>query len=144
MFKVGKLKNVNNEQVNINLVTEEKNNYKTGKKISPEIFKTLSFNISGDGYSFEFSLNCRLERLLEIPMNKTVDFKDYILLGGSYLNIEGLNSIDPQMNIVITRYLKNRFIIFLTFYTECSYDKSDYSGKIEIVFNLDDYLDIDK
>ena len=135
MFKVGKLKNVNNEQVNINLVTEEKNNYKTGKKISPEIFKTLSF---------EFSLNCRLERLLEIPMNKTVDFKDYILLGGSYLNIEGLNSIDPQMNIVITRYLKNRFIIFLTFYTECSYDKSDYSGKIEIVFNLDDYLDIDK
>lgn len=144
MFKLGKLKNISNENVKVNLVTQEKNKYKDGKRMPSEVFKTLSFNVSGDDYSFEFSLNCKLEKLLEIPMDKTVDFKDYILLGGSYLNIKGLNSIDPQMNIVITRYLKNKFIIFLTFYTEYGCDKSDYFGKIEIVFNLDDYLDIDK
>ena len=44
------------------------------------------------------------------------------------------------MNIKITRYLKNRFIVFLTFYTDYSYDEKDYSGVIEFTFNLDDYL----
>lgn len=48
------------------------------------------------------------------------------------------------MDIKITRYLKNRFIIFLTFYTDYSYDENDYSGMIEFTFNLDDYLGGDK
>ena len=52
--------------------------------------------------------------------------------------MKGLNYIEPEINIKITRYLKNKFIIFLTFYT--NYNENDYFGLIEFTFNLDDYL----
>lgn len=141
MFKIAKLEKVNNEKVCINLIKLEQSQYKNGKKISFEAFNTLTFDISGDNYSFEFDLNCKLEKLLEIPMNDTIDFKDYISVGETWLNVKDLNNIEPVMNIKITRYLKNKFIIFLTFHTDYSYDENGYSGMIEIAFNLDDYLD---
>lgn len=141
MFKVSKLENVNNEKISITKVTQVQSSYENGKKVSFEAFKTLSFDISGDDYSFSFDLNCKLEKLLEIPMNETIDFKDYIFQGETWLNVRDLNGVEPQMDIKITRYLKNRFIIFLTFYTDYSYDDNDYSGIIEFTFNLDDYLD---
>ena len=140
MFKVAKLEKVENEKITINYVAQRHCSYKSGKKIKEEIFKTLSFDISGIDYSFSFDLNCNLEKLLEIPMNEAVDFKDYILEGETWLNVKKLNGIEPEINIKITRYLKNRFIIFLTFYTDYSYDENDYSGIIELTFNLDDYL----
>ena len=75
-------------------------------------------------------------------MNETKDFKDYIFDGETWLNVKGLNGVEPVMDIKITRYLKNRFIIFLTFYTDYySNDENNYSGMIEFSFNLDDYLD---
>lgn len=144
MFKIAKLEKVNNEKVSISLATQEQSKYENGKKVSFEAFKTLSFDISGDDYSFGFDLNCKLEKLLEIPMNETIDLKDYIFGGETWLNIRGLNGVEPQMDIKITRYLKNRFIIFLTFYTDYSYDDEDYSGMIEFTFNLDDYLKADE
>lgn len=144
MFKIAKLEKVNNEKVSISLATQEQSKYENGKNVSFEAFKTLSFDISGDDYSFGFDLNCKLEKLLEIPMNETIDLKDYIFGGETWLNIRGLNGVEPQMDIKITRYLKNRFIIFLTFYTDYSYDDEDYSGMIEFTFNLDDYLKADE
>ena len=52
-------------------------------------------------------------------MNKTINFKDYIFEGETHLNITDLNEYEePEINIKITRYLKNRFIIFLTFFTD--------------------------
>lgn len=144
MFKIAKLEKVNNEKVIINLATQEQSQYENGKKVSFEKFNTLTFDVSGDDYSFGFDLNCKLEKLLEIPMNETIDFKDYILGGETWLNIRDLNGVEPEMDIKITRYLKNRFIIFLTFYTDYSYDENDYSGMIEFTFNLDDYLSGDK
>ena len=45
------------------------------------------------------------------------------------------------MDIKITRYLKNKFIIFLTLFTDHTFDDDDYSGMIEITFDLNDYLD---
>ena len=112
MFKLAKLEKVNNEIVSINLVTQEQSSYENGKKVSHESFKTLSFDISGDDYSFGFDLNCKLEKLLEIPMNETIDFKDHIFGGETWLNVRDLNGVEPVMDIKITRYLKNRFIIF--------------------------------
>ena len=47
------------------------------------------------------------------------------------------------MNIKITRYFKNKFIIFITFFNLNSiigHNDTDYSGIIEFEFNLDDYL----
>ena len=141
MFKVAKLENVNNENVDIKLVSHEYTQYQDGKKILTDSFNTLSFDISGDNYSFGFDLNCKLEKLLEIPMNETIDFKGYVFEGETWFNVNGLNGVEPEMDIKITRYLKNKFIIFLTFYTDYSYDENDYSGIIEFTFNLDDYLE---
>lgn len=143
MFKIAKLEKVNNEKVSINLITQEENKYENGKKIFFEEFKTLSFDISGDDYSFCFDLNCKLEKLLEIPMNETIDLKDYVFDGETWLNVKELNGVEPQMDIKITRYLKNKYIIFLTFSTDYSYDNNDYSGMIEFTFDLDDYLSVD-
>ena len=141
MFKIAKLEKVNNENITIDYITQQRCGYELGKKIKDETFKTLTFDISGDNYSFSFTLNCKIEKFLEIPMNETIDFKDYIFEGETWLNVRGLNGIVPEMDIKITRYLKNKFIIFLTFYTDCySYDENDYSGTIEFTFNLDDYL----
>lgn len=140
MFKIAKLEKVNNEKVSINLITYEQSKYENGKKILTEIVKTLSFDISGDNYSFGFDLNCKLEELLELPMNEIIDFKDYIFDGETWFNVKDLNGIEPLMDIKITRYLKNKFIIFLTFFTDYSYDENDYSGMAEFTFNLDDYL----
>lgn len=143
MFKIAKLEKVNNETVAVTTVTQKHCKYENGKS-NCESFKTLSFDISGDDYSFSFDLNCRLEKLLEIPMSETIDLKDYIFGGETWLNVRGLNGVEPTMDIKMTRYLKNKFIIYLTFFTEYSYDDEDYSGMIELTFNLDDYLQEEK
>ncbi len=141
MFKIAKLEKVNNEIVNIKLFTQEKNKYENGQKAFSETFKSLSFDISSDDYSLCFNLNCRLEKLLEIPMNQMIDFSNYIS-GGTYLEVHGIADFDIKTNIKITRYLENKFIIFLTFFTDYAFaDENDYSGMIEITFNLDNYLD---
>ena len=140
MFKIAKLEKVNNENITIDYITQQRCGYELGKKIKDETFKTLTFDVSGDDYSLSFELNCKLEKLLEIPMNETIDFKNYIFGSETWLNVRDLNGVEPEINIKITRYLKNKFIIFLTFYTDYSYDENDYSGMIEFTFNLDDYL----
>ena len=140
MFRVGQLKDVNNERVNINLVKHKTSSYKNGKKVSFEEYNTLSFDVCGNNYSLCFDMNCKLEELLKIPMNKTIDFKEYVYSGKCLLNIKEYNGIEPEFNIKITRYLDNRFIIFLTFYTEYSYDEKNYGGIVEFTFNLDDYM----
>lgn len=143
MFKIAKLEKVDNEKIAIDYVTRQICSFEEGKKVKDETFKTLSFDVSGTNYSFKFGLKCKLEKMLEIPMNKKINFKDYIFEGGTELIITDLNEYEePEINIKITRYLKNRFIIFLTFYTDYySNDENNYSGMIEFSFNLDDYLD---
>lgn len=140
MFKIAKLKEVNNEKAEINYITQEEYKYENGKSNLYNSFKTLSFNISGDDYSFSFDLNCKLEKLLEIPFNETIDFSNYVFQGETWLNIKNLNGIEPEIDIKITRYLKNKFAIYIKFYTALSYDDNDYSGIIEFSFDLDNYL----
>lgn len=142
MFKIAKLEEVNNEKVNIDYITQEGYKYENGKSILYESFKTLSFNISGENYSFSFDLNCKPEKLLEIPLSETIDFNEYVFQGETYLNVKEFNGIEPEVDIKITRYLKNKFAIYIKFYTTLSYDNYDYSGVIEFSFDLDDYLKI--
>lgn len=137
MFKIAQLKNVKNETVSISLIEDQSKIYNNNQIITKN-YRTLSFKIHGDNYSLYFDLNCDLEKLLDIEMDKTIDFKDYILEGETFLYIKSLAPFEPIMDIKITRYLKNRFIIFLTFYTD--YFDDNYSGMIEFSFNLDDYL----
>lgn len=140
MFKIGQIKNVDNEKLDICFVTHENCRFENGKTVSEEI-KTLAFEISGKDYVFSFELNCKLEELLNIQMKDQVDFSSYVLGGEIWLNIRGLNGINPEIDIKATRYLKNRFIILITFFTDYSYDNNDYAGMIEFSFNLDDYLE---
>lgn len=133
MFKVAKLNFVGNERLNIQLLKQDRTSYQDGKKISFDNYKTLSFTISGDDYSFSFDLGCRLEKLLEIPINETINFKKWILNGSTEFNVKGVTIINPQFEIKANRYLENKFIINLTFNTE------DYAGIIEFSFDLDNY-----
>lgn len=138
MFKIAHLNDTGKEQVEIKIIPCEICHYQQGKKRIDK-FNTLSFDVYSDNYSFSFYLNCHLEELLELPMSEIVDFKEYIYEGDIWLNVKDENSYDIPMddiNIQITRYLKNRYIILIHFFT-CE----DYSGIIEFSFNLDDYLD---
>lgn len=55
---------------------------------------------------------------------------------------KSLNDMEPQIDIRITKYLKSKFIIFLTFFTDYNHDEDkDYSGIIEITFDLNNYLE---
>lgn len=141
MFKIGKLEKVENEEVTITLVKQEHKKYEKGGKVSEENFKTLSFAISGDDYSLSFDFNCRLEKLLELPLGETIDFNDYIFEGETWLNTKEESNLEPQMDVRITRYIKNKYIILLTFYTDYMREEDNiYSGVIEFTFDLDDYL----
>ena len=142
MFKIAKLEKVNNEKIEINYITQEEYKYENGKSNLYDYFKPLSFNILGEDYSFSFDLNCKLEKLLEIPFSEITDFNKYIVQGETWLNIKDFNGIEPEVDIKITRYLKNKFAIYIKFYTSLSYDNDDYSGVIEFSFDLDDYLNI--
>ena len=141
MFKIAKLENVKNENVNIDFAWHECYQFKDGKSILNDKFKTLTFDITGDEYSLSFDFNCKLEKLLEIPMNEQVDFNNYIFKGETWLCKSGICLSEPEINIKITRYLKNKFIVFISFSTEYfTNDECIYSGMIEFTFNLDDYL----
>lgn len=137
MFKLAKLENIGNEKVDINLITLEEKK-ESHQSIS---FETLTFAISSDDYTFFFTLNCQLDKLLEIPLNETINFKDYVLESDYYLEVEGIADFDIKMDIKITRYLRNKFVIFLTFFTDYTKEQDDiHAGMIEFSFNLDDYL----
>ena len=97
MFKIGKLEKVNNETIDIKIFTQEKIKHEKSNKNS-ETFKSLSFDISGDDYFLSFALNCQLEKLLDIPMNQTIDFSNY-LLSGTYLTMQGITDFDIKTNI---------------------------------------------
>ncbi len=147
MFKIANLNIVENEKINIDYITIRYNKSKNGKKLNTKSFKTLSFevlgNIDNNNYSLSFCLNCKIECLLKIPINKKIDFNNYLLDNESFLNVNGITIIEPDMNIKITRYFKNKFIIFITFFnlnSTISHNDADYSGIIEFEFNLDDYL----
>ena len=73
-------------------------------------------------------------------MSETISFNEYIFKSETWLNIKNSNGVQPEIDVKITRYLKNKFVIFLTFYTEYSYDDNVYSGMIEFTFDLNDYL----
>lgn len=144
MFKVGKIKQISNEKVEINPSYINKCSFRDGKAIYTKI-NTLIFEISGDDYSFTFETDKDNEELLKIPMREVVDFKDYIFIGETFFNIYGdTNYMDPDIKIIIYRYLENRFEITIHFNTEEYNPEEEYSGIIQFSFDLDDYLNVNK
>ncbi|MBQ9072425.1 MAG: hypothetical protein IJY25_04640 [Bacilli bacterium] len=142
MFKVNKLKNVSDEKIIIDYVTQDK--YEVGKGIV-DSFKTLSFSIEGkideNEYTLCFDLNCKLEELLKIEPSKSIDFSSYLFNSETYFMVNGITNLDPKIEIRTNRYLKNKFVVLIYFYTDITLDDEIYSGIIEFSFNLDDYLE---
>ena len=138
MFKIGTIEDTTNERVEITHM--DWNRHKNG--VDEEV-KILRFSIYGNigekKVSLSFALNCPDKDLLEIPMNKTIDFKSYIFGGETFFVVDDEPEIDPELDITVNRYLNNSFIFNLRFQ---SYFNSNpiYAGNIEFNFNLDDYM----
>lgn len=135
MFKIGKLEQVSDEKVSIEAVTY-KTYYFDNKKYKD--CKTLSFEVTGNNYSISFDLKCEMKELLNLPLLETIDFSKYLNEGETFFNVDDNNGINPIMNITINRYMKNKYVIFISFYTE---NDDNYGGIVEFSFDLDDYLD---
>lgn len=130
MFKIAKLEKLENEKVKI----INNNTY-------------ISFDIEGiindEEYSFSFSLNCGKEELSELVQSKEIDFNKYILPGETFLNVNGIQYINPMTDftydVKICRWLQSKYIINLSFFSEEDIQNSNiYSGKIEFEFDVDD------
>ena len=130
MFKIAKLKKLENEKVKI----INNNTY-------------ISFDIEGtindEEYSFSFSLNCGKEELSEFVQSKEIDFNKYILPGETFLNVNGIQYINPMTDfaydVKICRWLQSKYIVNISFFSEEDIQNSNiYSGKIEFEFDLDD------
>lgn len=142
MFKIGKLNDTSNENVTITSSKLEVNKvgvgivgYKLG----------LTFDITGElddnKYSFGFDLSCYPEDLLNLDSSEIINYKNYkcmndkFHIGETFFNFNEENGVEPdELNIKITRYIKNKYLVYITFIVE------DYSSVIEFDFNLDDYL----
>jgi hypothetical protein len=79
-----------------------------------------------------------MKELLNLPLLETIDFSKYLNEGETFFNVDDNNGKNPIMNITINRYMKNKYVIFISFYTE---NDDNYGGIVEFSFDLDDYLD---
>lgn len=137
MFKIAKLVNLDNEKITIDYITNKVYDVKNKGEYE---YQTLTFDIEGNldelKFSFSFDLNCETKELLKLEKNESIDFKKYLMSGETFVHLNSKNiDIDPELDIRIIRYLKNKFVINIRFIT---YD--DYVGTIEFSFNLDDYI----
>lgn len=142
MFKIGKLKETSNE--NITITTSKLEVTKVGVGIIG--YKLgLTFDITGElddnKYSFGFVLSCNPEDLLNLDTSEVINYNNYKCMndkfytGETFFNFNDENGVEPEeLNIKITRYIKNKYLVYITFVVE------DCSCVIEFDFNLDDYL----
>ena len=139
MFKINKLNSVSNEKVVIDYVVHDVYTPDNGIVYS---FKTLSFSIEGnlknEKCTFSFELNCKPEELLSFANGETINFRKYLCWSETYITINDVTDTEPDIEITINRYLKNRFTIYIKF--NCEINNDVYSGIIEFNFDLDNYL----
>ncbi len=141
MFKANKLNESKDEKLEISYINNEIYNPKEKTRDS---FKSLSFDFTGkinnDEYCLSFALNCRNEVLLDFPLNEQINLKKYIHGGETFFYVNNEYDIDPEMDIIIMRYIKNNYIIRVKINANLGIKIGDYAAIIEFEFNLDDYL----
>ena len=139
MFKVGKLKDIDNVEIKIDSIVHTSYDVIENTNIS---FNTLLFDIYNNIYSFTFSLNCKPEELLNIEEGKTIDFKKYLFKGETMFTYNGITDLEPKYDITINRYMNNKYVILANIFSDINTntDSDIYSSVIEFDFNLDDYI----
>lgn len=139
MFKVGKLKDIDNVEIKIDSIVHTSYDVIENTNIS---FNTLLFDINNNIYSFTFSLNCKPEELLNIEEGKTIDFKKYLFKGETMFTYNGITDLEPKYDITINRYMNNKYVILANIFSDINTntDSDIYSSVIEFDFNLDDYI----
>ena len=141
MFKIGKIKKLENEEVIIKVIEHERSSTRNGKHTYVTV-KSLAFRIVAGEYSFIFVMNKDLKQLLDMPMNETIDFSPYLFTGETFFDIGDKSSfMDPPMDIKINRYLDNCYEITVHFDTSEINSITDYSGFIQFDFDLDNFLE---
>ena len=137
MFKVNKLLNVDNEIVDIKTIEYESHNIKN-KEVKK--YKSLIFDIKGNigtnNYDLSLSLKNDIVELLKLDYDVTTNYSDNILEGETFLDVSDNSFRGPVIDLLITRFTENKFIVYIKFFTY----EEDYSGIIEFTFNIDDYL----
>lgn len=139
MFKIGKLYDTDNEKLEVSRMEITEYKFENGVK-KGETWETLCFDIDGavdnNSYGFTFALNCKDEKLLELPMDEVINIKDYIMSGETFFSINGKAEIDPSAEFYVMRYTKSSFVFNVKIQTD--YGKELYGGNIEFEINLDD------
>ena len=143
MFRIGLLKETSNEKIKIGFVNQEC--FEVGKGIV-DSFETLSFLIEAEiaksKYQFSFELNCRPERLMELPLNQNINISNYIFGGETFLNIKGYNGITPTIDIFAIRHIDENILITIKFDAISPISYETYCGIINFKFNLKDYINL--
>lgn len=145
MFKVSKLNDFKKNTFHIKMVPLEIHSYNNGVKMINK-FDVPEFVITGSDdineYILSFRFNKSLEKLYDIPLNDFVNIDEFVDF--SCFKIDDLSDLDVFLSGKIYRIINKNIVINGYFLLDDSIMKdTDYVGKFEIEFNLDDYLNKD-
>lgn len=140
MFKIGEIHEVNNENIKIDVVNLESYSYVTKET---NVYQNLSFNIEGNlnnnCYSLYFEINDDIKELLKFKKLEKNNINE--MIREYEFNINDNISINPKLNVILTKYLDNKFNIYINFIIEEEESfKEKYAGIIEFDFDLNDYI----
>jgi len=147
MFKLSKLNDLSKFDVKIQMVPLEIHKYENGTK-SVTVFEVPEFIITGsddvNDYSLSFRFNKPIDELYDIELNTSVDIEKYVDKNDFFIDLNGAGGFDIRVIGKIYRIVNKNIIIQGFFVTDDSNMTDDYSGKFEIEFNLDDYINKDE
>lgn len=133
MFKIGKLKSVKNENVEVQTVEYEVSSFENGVKLGVEKVKKLRVNISGEfdntNFLLEFILNKSLKKICMMKRGSKVVFNEFF---DSYCIIDGNATFDVDLSVSILRIDK-----IYSFFVKFKVDALDLVGESEFDYIIE-------
>ena len=144
MFKISKLIDANICEFKIGIYPVEIHSFSKGcKKVNIANLAEFMIKASNDlnEYLLSFRFSKPLEDLYNIELNTSVDINNYIDEVDSFLEVNDSFECDVVITGKIYRIINSNIIIKGLFMSDNNdiYEE-DYSGKFEIEFNLNEYM----